>query len=103
VPTSYAALLARDAYMRVVKIVDQMTGELRVVEQAPPTAPKEPEILPPDPASSTKPEPGMRCPLCSQTVKRGRGRPRKNPPLTVITGGNGQEQPGQRPEPQRPA
>jgi hypothetical protein len=97
VPTSYAALLARDSYVRVVKIVDQMTGELRGVEHAPPTAPKEPEILPPDPASETKPQPGMRCPLCSQTVKRKRGRPRKHPPLTVITGGNGQEQPGQRP------
>lgn len=97
VPTSYAALLARDAYVRVVKIVDQMTGELRVLEQAPPTAPKEPEILPPDPASWTKPQPGMRCPTCSQIVKRGRGRPRKYPPLTIVRNSNepGDEDPNQ--------
>jgi hypothetical protein len=88
VPTTYAVLLARDAYMRAVRVVDGMVAELKTRET---DTPFSPDIIPPDhpldigetidvtPAAAAdvgtiNPEP--------QPAKRGRGRPRKNPPPT---------------------
>jgi hypothetical protein len=88
VPTTYAVLLARDAYMRAVRVVDGMVAELKTRETDPPffqdiIPPGHPldigdtiDVTPapaPD-ASTINPEP--------QPVKRKRGRPRKNPAPT---------------------
>jgi hypothetical protein len=43
VPTTYAMLLARDAYMRVVRAVDEMMAELKTRETDPPS----PDTVPP--------------------------------------------------------
>lgn len=108
-PTTFAALLARDVYMGAVRIVEEMMEELEKRQGEEPDAPESmPSKMPPDnneggsgaamavPPKSAE-DPG------SQPSKRKRGRPRKHPLLTVITGGNGQEPSGQRPEPPRPA
>jgi hypothetical protein len=44
-PTAYGALLARDAYMRAVRIVDEMMAELREIDSQ---EHQQPEILPPE-------------------------------------------------------
>ncbi len=84
VPTTYAILLARDAYMRAVRTVDGMVAELKTRETE-----FSPDIIPPGhpldigetidvtpapaaDAGTINPEP--------QPAKRKRGRPRKNPP-----------------------
>ena len=86
VPTTYAALLARDAYLRVVRMVDEMMVELK---DGATSKNREAEILPPDlPAdderghngASTGPNPFDNPDDDSpQPPKRPRGRPRKTP------------------------
>lgn len=81
VPTTYAALLARFAYMQVVRLVDEMMAELNASpgsrpEVVPPTAPwdqEERDTAGSDPFSN---------PIGSLSAppKRRRGRPRKAPP-----------------------
>lgn len=87
VPTTYAALLARDAYLQAVRLVDAMTAELN----AEPQKAKEPEVpsqsapandnhrgngrVPgPDPFAGFDDPP----PSPPQPPKRPRGRPRKS-------------------------
>jgi uncharacterized protein DUF4407 len=79
VPTTYAAILARDAYMTAVKIVDDMMIELEDTGGKAPngSAPPNPPQTPNDPAP--------------QPLKRGRGRPRKHPLPVPVTGANGRE------------
>ena len=81
VPTTYAALLARDAYMQAVRTVDDMMTELKSIEDPPGILPPETPLddgqgsgaaSGPDPfANSSDPPP--------QPAKRPRGRPRKYP------------------------
>jgi hypothetical protein len=81
VPTTYAALLARDAYMQAVRIVDGMTAELKTIDNSPDivpsdTAPDYKEgngaVSGPDPFANSNDPP-------AQPPKRPRGRPRKYP------------------------
>jgi Domain of unknown function (DUF4407) len=101
VPTTYAALLARDAYIRSVRIVDDMMSQLRRPEIPPPEA----SLLPPEPprddnqsgaaaAVASKP-PGDSDDEYPPAPKRKRGRPRKNPPSASVTASEreGQEPP----------
>ncbi len=84
-PTTYAALLARDAYMGAVRIVDAMVKELN---PEPSTDPKEPAIvMPPEPANDNWPaqEQAVRQNPFNgpddpppPPPKRPRGRPRKS-------------------------
>jgi hypothetical protein len=99
VPTTYAALLARDAYMHAVRIVDAMNVELRAVDSQehnqPETSPREkPRDDGDGVASSTSAPAGSNDPA-AQPPKRGRGRPRKHPPRDPgpnrSTGQEGQE------------
>jgi hypothetical protein len=85
IDTTYAANLARDSYMRAVKIVDEMTDQLRGNRNS------EPEIPPTEPPA---PEAALECPFCEQPLKRKRGRPRKHPLPTIVTNSNGQGGPG---------
>lgn len=98
VPTTYAALLARDAYMQAVKIVDDMTATLRAIDRR---EHNEAEILPPDKPLGDKQGSGLASgpsdPFggpngsAPQPPKRGRGRPRKYPPAnSLVTGASGQ-------------
>ena len=74
VPTTYAALLARSAYMRVVRIVDEMMEELDAsADGARNTKPGARGTTLGDVLFSNPSEPPPAPP------KRGRGRPRKNP------------------------
>jgi Domain of unknown function (DUF4407) len=84
VPTTYAVLVARDAYMRAVRVVDGMVAELKTRETDPPFSPD--IILPGHPLDigetidvtpAPAPDVGNSEP---QPAKRKRGRPRKNPP-----------------------
>lgn len=89
VPTTYAALLARSAYMNVVRIVDEMMDELNPPSSKPSS---DAQIIPPiiprnetrrnaaRPSPATDPFSSPPGPL-SAPPKRGRGRPRKKPPL----------------------
>jgi len=87
VPTTYAALLARDAYMNVVRIVDEMMAQLNALsgeaQQEGRTA--HPLGLRDEPEqSATRPAPGddlFSSPAepPSTPPKRGRGRPRNKP------------------------
>jgi hypothetical protein len=82
VPTAYSAFLARDAYLRVVRIVDEITSELKSIDG---WDPKWPEILPPDEPdgghdAKLVPDPEPPPDSNPQPAKRGRGRPRKHPP-----------------------
>lgn len=112
-PTTYAALLARDVFMDSVRLVDEMTDELKKREGG---ASDDPSPSPGDlPNGGTPSSGGAAAPSLSeskdepappqppQPLKRKRGRPRKHPPLTVITGGNAQEGSGQRPDQPAPA
>lgn len=81
VPTTYAALLARDAYLSAVRIVDGMMREL-----SPITAGSKPEMgisQPPPPADAAQRGNGYdhASELFTAPPKRPRGRPRK----TVVT------------------
>jgi hypothetical protein len=90
VPMSYTALLARDTFVAVVKIADDMTAELDAMEAR---RNKGPDILPPDnprddqQATASAVDPSG----TPQPPKRKRGRPRKHPLPTVVTGANGRE------------
>jgi hypothetical protein len=85
VPTTYAAILARDAYMGAVRMVDAMVKELN---PEPSTDPKEPAIvMPPEPANDNWPahEQAVRQNPFNgpddpppPPPKRPRGRPRKS-------------------------
>jgi Domain of unknown function (DUF4407) len=85
VPTTYAVLLARDAYMRAVRVVDDMVAELKTRET---DLPISPDIIPPghpldigetiDVTPAAAPDAGTINPE-PQPVRRKRGRPRKNP------------------------
>jgi hypothetical protein len=81
VPTTYAALLARDAYMQAVRIVDEMTAELKTIDNSP-------DIVPPDTPPNDTPGAGAASapdPFAGSNdspprpAKRPRGRPRKYP------------------------
>jgi hypothetical protein len=86
VPTAYAVLLARDAYMRAVRVVDGMAAELKTRETE-----FSPDIIPPgcpldigetiDVTPAAGPWAGTINPE-PQPARRKRGRPRKNPPPT---------------------
>lgn len=111
-PTTFAALLARDVYMAAVHIADEMLTELKTIEDknsdesgASTTALSD-KPLDGSPGATAAPVPPANGGETAQPVqapKRKRGRPRKHGPLTVITGGNGQEHPGQPPSPRTPA
>jgi hypothetical protein len=88
VPTTYAALLARSAYMQVVRLVDEMMEELNAPSRKPnPEPPFIPPIMPQDktgldperPPTGTDPFSSAIGPLPGPP-KRRRGRPRKTPP-----------------------
>jgi Domain of unknown function (DUF4407) len=95
VPTAYATSRAREAFLRVVRIVDEIMGELKSIDG---WDHKWPDILPPDGTAGdghdVKVVPEAEPPKDSNTQppKRGRGRPRKHPlPGNGITGPNGQQ------------
>jgi Domain of unknown function (DUF4407) len=104
VPTGYSLFLARDAYMRAVRIVDEMMTELKNLE-TPPTMPGDeplsadevsddaPPLQPTLDANGTAPEP----------PKRKRGRPRKHPLPAPPKGANGRGEPEQGPGESGPA
>ncbi len=85
VPTTYSALLARDAYLGAVRTVDGMVAELHAETRK---GNVEPEILPPerppgdkqglDSAATLDPF-GAPNDSSPTPPKRGRGRPRKHP------------------------
>jgi hypothetical protein len=107
VPTAYAAFLARDAYLRVVRIVDEITSELKTIDG---WDPKWPELLSPEsaggePDAKLMPDPqppaGPNNPN-PQPLKRGRGRPRKHPlPGQPLNNANGQETSEPPPDPEQ--
>jgi Domain of unknown function (DUF4407) len=83
VPTAYAALLARDAYMRAVRIVDDMMAELKAIDDQ---GHRQPEILSPEKPDENNQNFGLAPQqdpfgssgdVPSQPPKRKRGRPRK--------------------------
>ena len=84
-PTTYAALVARDSYMRVVRIVDGMTTEL---DRGPEPRVGEPKGPPRSQSTDDNPmDPTFRAPpsvipndVPPQPPKRPRGRPRKPRP-----------------------
>ena len=89
VPTTYAALLARDAYMGAVRMVDAMVAELNPEPEK--ESPKPEIVVPPQPANDNWPENGQAVrqnpfggfdePPPSAPPpppKRPRGRPRKS-------------------------
>jgi hypothetical protein len=90
VPTTYAMLLARDAYLAAVRTVDEMVKELN---PEPSTYQKEPAIvMPREPANDNWPahEQAVRQNPFNgpddpppPPPKRKRGRPRKTPPAVV--------------------
>jgi hypothetical protein len=89
VPTTYAALLARSAYMQVVHIVDEMMAELNASSARPNSEPQiVAPIVPPDKTKrratqSTDGTDGFPTALgpLSGPPKRRRGRPRKVSPV----------------------
>jgi hypothetical protein len=86
VPTTYSALLASGGFMRVVEIVEDMTGRLKDLDDK---APKEPEDQPSDkPLDGLPGESAAAIP--EPPPKRKRGRPRKHPLPPGTTGANGQ-------------
>jgi hypothetical protein len=81
-PTTYSALIARDAYLRAVRIADEIVRELdmcaKKVENEAELLRRNAEANPdPEPGEEDHDEPPESPP---QPPKRGRGRPRKNPP-----------------------
>ncbi|HEX4409036.1 MAG TPA: DUF4407 domain-containing protein [Xanthobacteraceae bacterium] len=84
IPTMYAALTARNAYMGAVHIVDEMTAELKAIDaesekigiQPDPDPPLEPA---PAAAPPLVPEPTLDIDKPPEPAKRPRGRPRKHP------------------------
>jgi hypothetical protein len=93
VPTSYAALLARDAYMRAVRMADEIMIELKTMEtrgQSEPEGMHEPLEHDQDVGFVPAAAPGELNNPTAPQVKRGRGRPRKYPlPDEVLKGANG--------------
>jgi len=98
VPTTYSMLLARDAYMRAVRMANEMMIELETFESR---RNGEPEIMPPDEPIEDVEAPGL-VPEQSNGMdgadltppKRGRGRPPKHAvPDSAAKGTNGQEEP----------
>lgn len=94
VPTAYAAFIARDAYLRVVRIVDEIMSELKTIDG---WDPKWPELLDPDKPTGDEPEaklvPDVEPPKGPnvQPPKRGRGRPPRHPrPGQGINNASGQ-------------
>jgi hypothetical protein len=113
VPTTYSGLLAKNSFMQGARMADDMTAELKAMEdrQRPVTAPppsEEPSSSKPD--VDTPPDPGEdrpngadhaadlfgdSTPPVPQPPKR--GRPRKSPPSAgPATGANGPEDSGPR-------
>jgi hypothetical protein len=89
VPTTYAMLLARDAYIGAVRMVDAMMVELKPEPSTDPKGP--PIVMPPEPANDNWPakeQAAGNSPFASDDhpppspPKRPRGRPRKSPPPT---------------------
>jgi hypothetical protein len=79
VPSTYAMMLARDAYMRAVRVVDEMMAELDRVDDPPREKPRGGEGGP----DSTGAPQGPSNLVALPSPKRKRGRPRKNsvPPV----------------------
>jgi hypothetical protein len=78
VPTKYSMIIARDSYMQAVRMADEIMTELKTFgiqnEEAPGVQPSD------DPFTHDNSAPGAKANGASpQPVKRGRGRPRKNP------------------------
>jgi predicted nucleic acid-binding Zn-ribbon protein len=98
VPTTYAALLARNAYLTAVRIADEMMVALKASDTesgggSPPLQPDMP-IEAEQGSSSAPTTPPETIRAVAQPPKRGRGRPRKHPLPAPITGANGREDPG---------
>lgn len=92
VPTTYAALLAKEAYLQAVRTAEDIAAELQTIDNSP-------DIVPPDTPPNENSGPGAPSapdPFTSSTdrppqpAKRPRGRPRKYPrpdePLEVPVG-----------------
>lgn len=80
VPTTYATLLARDAYVGAIKIVDETIAELNAVEDKKPNPPAGRPCDEPSGGQPTRvPDPSGGLNGSSVPPKRGRGRPRKHP------------------------
>lgn len=97
VPTTYAAILARDAYMKSVEIVDGMMDELKRHERDEATDPPHIPIVSPrdagGPAEATAPHPFQgtsETTPAPEPLKRKRGRPRKHPLPSALKSPNGQ-------------
>jgi hypothetical protein len=85
VPTTYAALLASNAFMRAAHIADDINAELRAIDRQEHNQPESPP--PPKPANDNKradissaPDLFGNSTTCAPPPRRGRGRPRKYPP-----------------------
>jgi hypothetical protein len=82
VPTKYSMIIARDSYMQAVRMADEMMIELKTFgiqnHEAPGVQPSDDPFEPGNsaPASAAA---GNANGASPQPVKRGRGRPRKNP------------------------
>lgn len=109
IPTTYAAILARDAYMRVVRIADAMTTELDAIESGRSklnenTEPATPAYGSDDAAATPPPNPFTDAkPAETAPPRRPRGRPRKHPLPTDSTTANGPEDLAPRQDQQAPA
>ena len=105
VPTTYAALLARDAYMTAVRVADAMMAELNPIESkddpGPEISSQDAPPPPPQPTGPASPPAAPSIDPATQSPKRGRGRPRKNPVSPTVV--NGQGTPKQPPAPPAPA
>ncbi|HLH97039.1 MAG TPA: DUF4407 domain-containing protein, partial [Xanthobacteraceae bacterium] len=97
VPTTYATLLARDAYMTAFRVVDEMVAELNAAE--PVKAPDTPNPTQTPPAPTAPPSAPAPQPNAPQPPKRKRGRPRKHPLPDAVTAPNGQDHSAQPQDP----
>jgi predicted nucleic acid-binding Zn-ribbon protein len=108
-PSTYAALIARDAYMTAVKIVDEMMVKLKRDDNSEGGVPE--GVTPNNPVNNNQgggaaatPEPSTNLDNpAQQPVKRKRGRPRKHPILTIVKDASGREGSGQGPDRPAPA
>ena len=82
VPTKYSMIIARDSYMQAVRMADEMMTELKTFgiqnHEAPGVQPSDDPFAPGGSAPASA-APGNANGASPQPVKRGRGRPRKNP------------------------
>jgi hypothetical protein len=95
VPTAYTALLARDCFMRVVRIAEELTAELKTVgahRQLTFNPEQKPADEKSDSTETTSDPLGTSNQPVAAPVKRRRGRPRKHPvPNAPVKASNGEE------------